>query len=437
MTEIKLFLQRGKVLLRIQLMMTGNRPRDISKFYVAGINYKKTDATIRSQFAVNNEQYAALLSQATAQGISSLFILSTCNRTEIYGFAEEAQQLIQLLCSQTNGDIATFKKLAYIKEGLKAIDHLFQVSSGLDSQLLGDYEIVGQIKQAVKFSRERQRVGPSLDRLVNAALQASKEIKNQTALSGGTVSVSFAAIQYIREKVTYSTDKRILLIGTGKIGRNTCKNLVDYLGTKNIVLINRTEDKAAELARELGLSFAPYSELRTQAANAAIIIVSTNAAEPTLAKEHIANQGEKWVIDLSIPYNVEASVKDLTGVTLVNVDELSKLKDETLAKRRAEIPKAKKIIAEHITEFKEWSDMRKHVPVLKAAKTKLQEMDSCELYKSYSSKNVSPVVPVNAEEKIQQVINGMAVKMRSHNQGGCNYIEAINEFIAPGANSRT
>lgn len=414
--------------------MTGTRPRDISKFYIAGINYKKTDATVRGQFAINNEQYAQVLSLAPAYGISSLFILSTCNRTEIYGFAEEAEQLMQLLCSQTSGDRATFKRLAYVKEGLQAVEHLFYVGSGLDSQILGDYEIVGQIKQAVKFSREQQFIGPSLDRLVNVVLQASKEIKNQTSLSGGTVSVSFAAIQYIKEKVKNITDKRILLLGTGKIGRNTCKNLVDYLETKNITLINRTEDKAAELAEELGLSFAPYSELKTQATRADIIIVSTNAAQPTLLKEHLENQGGKLVIDLSIPYNVEASVQEVPGITLINVDELSRLKDETLAKRKAEVPKAKKIIAEYITEFKEWNDMRKHVPVLKAAKTKLQEMDSCELYKTYSSKNISPVVPGNAEEKIQQVINGMAVKMRSHNQGGCNYIEAINEFIAPGVN---
>lgn len=417
--------------------MTGTRPRDISKFYIAGINYKKTDASIRGQFAINNEQYSALLSMAPVHGISSLFILSTCNRTEIYGFAEGADQLIDLLCSQTSGDIATFKELVYIKEGLKAIEHLFNVGAGLDSQILGDYEIVGQIKQAVKFSKERRFVGPSLDRLVNAVLQASKTVKNQTALSGGTVSVSFAAIQFIKEKVKDIANKRILLLGTGKIGRNTCKNLVDYLGTQQITLINRTEDKAVELAGELGLSYVPFSELKAQAATADVIIVSTNAAEPTLLKEHLADKGEKLVIDLSIPYNVEATAKELPGVTLVNVDELSKLNDETLAKRKAEVPKAKKIIAEHIAEFKEWSDMRKHVPVLKAAKTKLQEMDSCELYKNYAEQHISSVAPINAEEKIQQVINGMAVKMRSHNQGGCNYIQAINEFIAPVANSRT
>lgn len=415
-------------------LMLGNRTKDISKFYIAGINYKKTDATVRGQFAISNEQYASILSIAPLYGISELFILSTCNRTEIYGFAEEASLLMNLLCSQTAGDLATFKKLAYVKEGLHAAEHLFSVGAGLDSQILGDYEIIGQIKQAVKFSKQQQFIGASLERLVNAVLQASKAIKNQTALSGGTVSVSFAAIQYIRKKVKNITGKNILLLGVGKIGRNTCKNLVDYLQTTNITLINRTEDKAAELAAELNVHYAPLSQLTDHIQKADIILVATNSPEPTILKKHLDGQGEKLIIDLSIPYNVETAAKELPGITLVNVDELSKLKDETLQKRKAEVPKAKKIIAEHIEEFKEWNDMRKHVPVLKAVKIKLQEMHSCKLYRNYSSQHTSAVITDNADEKIRKVINGMALKMRRRNQGGCHYIEAINEFMASGSN---
>src|SRR5215831_12682997 len=201
--------------------MHGQSVKDISKFYVAGINYKKTDAEARGQFAVNNDQYSSLLGQGPLTGLNEFFILSTCNRTEIYGFAEQPSQLIHLLCSETEGSEETFKQLAYIKNGIEAIEHLFNVAAGLDSQILGDYEIIGQIKQAVKFARNKQMIGSFMDRLVNAVLQSSKAIKNQTALSDGTVSVSFAAVQYIREKVTDVSNKQVLLIGVGKIGRNT------------------------------------------------------------------------------------------------------------------------------------------------------------------------------------------------------------------------
>mgnify|MGYP001335269304 CR=1 FL=1 len=412
--------------------MHGHSFKEISKFFIAGINYKKSDAVVRGQFAVNQEQYAEILRLAPAHGLDELFILSTCNRTEIYGFADQPSQLIHLLCTQTEGDEQTFTRLAYIKKGYDAAEHLFRVAAGLDSQILGDYEIVGQIKQAVKFSREHGFTGAFLDRLVNNVLQSSKAIKNQTALSGGTVSVSFAAVQYIREKVADISGKKILLLGVGKIGRNTCKNVVDYLGTRNITLVNRTEEKAASLANELQLAFAPLEQLAHHIEQADIILVATNAAEPTILKTHLEGKGEKIIIDLSIPYNVEKAARELPNVHLVSVDELSKLKDATLQKRQAEVPKAKAIIREHITEFMEWCEMRKHAPFLKAVKTKLQEIQHFPLYIQISP-DIDATKATDTNKKIQRVINVMASKMRRQHQHGCHYIEAINEFLATGS----
>jgi glutamyl-tRNA reductase len=414
--------------------MLGYKQTDLATFFIAGINYKKTDANLRGRYAINSDQYTGLLLLAPIHGVKEFFVLSTCNRTEIYGFAENASSLSELLCTQTQGELDTFIEMAYIKKGSKAIEHLFSVAAGLDSQILGDYEIVGQIKQAVKFSKEQNFIGAYMERLVNAVLQSSKLIRTTTALSGGTVSVSFAAIQYIKEKVADLAGKKILLLGTGKIGRNTCKNLVDYLETKNITLINRTEYKAARLATELGLNYASIGELSKYINESDIILVATNAAEPVILASHIANSGDKLIIDLSIPYNVEKSAQQLPNITLVNVDELSEIKDETLYKRKAEIPKAKVIIADHINEFLDWHEMRKNVPVLKAVKHKLQAMHSCDLYINYSATQTPVIAYTNPEEKIQKIINGMAIKMRSQNQRGCNYIEAINEYIATGTN---
>jgi glutamyl-tRNA reductase len=407
-----------------------NKSTDISKFFIAGINYKKTDAAIRGRFAISTEQYEKILTLAPAHHLHELFILSTCNRTEIYGFAEVPSQLVNLLCTQTTGDPATFSDIAYVKNGLDAVEHLFEVSAGLDSQILGDYEIVGQIKTAVKFARERGFIGAFTERLVNCVLQSSKSIKNQTALSGGTVSVSFAAIQYIKERIGRVEGEKILLIGVGKIGRNTCRNMVDYLGTRNITLINRTEERAASLALEMGLNYAPLEDAAKYIGESDIILVATNAEQPTLLRTHLEGKGAKLLIDLSIPCNIEKSASELPGITLVNVDELSKLKDETLQKREAEVPKAKAIIAEHMDELLEWHEMRKYVPVLKAVKTKLKELHSCPVFSRLSGESFPSTV--HTDEQIQRVINGMATKMRQHNKGGCHYIEAINEYIAIG-----
>ncbi len=397
--------------------------RDIANFFIAGINYKKTDALLRGKYAIDNDRCTAVLQQS---GLHELFVLSTCNRTEIYGFADSAEVLMQALCAQTQGSLDTFKQIAYIKKGVAAIEHLFEVGAGLDSQILGDYEIVGQLKQAARFSKEKGFVGAYTERMINGVLQASKKIKTNTALSDGTVSVSFAAIQYIKAMAAEVSNKKILLVGTGKIGRNTCKNLVDYLNTKNITLINRTGEKAQELANELGLQYAPAEAMNEEIASADIILVATNAAAPIISKKHLKSSSNKLIIDLSVPYNVDEAVRQLPQITLVNVDELSKIKDATLEKRKAEVPKVKAIIAEHVNEFLEWHDMRKHVPVLKAVKNTLQGMHTCELFNSNPSAQVSPVP---ADDKIQKVINGMAVKLRNQNQQGCYYLEAINEYI--------
>jgi glutamyl-tRNA reductase len=410
-------------------MMVLHAP-DISGFFVIGINYKKTDAAIRGQFAIGSEQYEKILDLAPSFNITELFVLSTCNRTEIYGIADNSAHLASLLCTQASGELGAFLEMAYIRKGVNAVTHLFEVGAGLDSQILGDYEIVGQLKQAVKFARDRRCIGPFLERLVNCVLQASKAIKNQTGLSGGTVSVSFAAIQYIRERISEPDNKKILVIGTGKIGRNTCRNLVDYLGTRNLTLINRTESKAADLAVEIGVGHAPAEKMSECVQTADIILVATNADQPTLMKTWMEGAGEKLIIDLSIPCNVERSAAELPGITLVNVDELSKIKDETLQKRESEVPKAMAIIAEHIAEWIDWYNMRRHVPVLKAVKTKLKELHTCPVYSRLKGEPFPVSDDMHTEEQIQRVINGMANKMRQQNQGGCQFIEAINEYIS-------
>jgi glutamyl-tRNA reductase len=433
--------------------------RSIEDFWVVGINYKKTDASLRGVFAVNTEQYEQLLSVAKDFGIKEFFILSTCNRTEIYGFATKACFLADFLCSACGGDIEIFKNISYSKSGLKAVEHLFHVGAGLDSQILGDYEILGQIKTAVKNAKAHGFIGGFTERLVNAVLQASKAIKTHTALSSGTVSVSFAAIQYIREffegpattpemkcpatahimspatidhyieiKQVNIEDKKIVLLGTGKIGRSTCRNLIDYLNTRNITLINRTKETADVLARELGVRSAPFANLEEELSNADIVLVSTNAPEPVILARHLEHRDAMLVIDLSIPANVEEAAQRLPGISFVNVDTLSKIKDETLQQRKAEVPKAVAIINELIAEFIDWYDMRRHVPVFKQVKSTLKSMQVSLALAGDDASSAEELAAAD-DERIQKVINSLANNIRLANTPGCHFIQAINEYI--------
>lgn len=397
---------------------------ETEQFFIAGINYKKTDAAVRGNYAINPEQYATILQNAAALGLKELFVLSTCNRTEIYGIANDAATLISLLCEVTIGSREDFLQRCYIKKDEDALQHIFSVGAGLDSQILGDYEIVGQMKLAVKFSKEKGMIGAFIERLFNTVLQSSKQIKNETALSGGTISVSFAAIQFIREQFTDTRNKKIVLLGTGKIGRNTCKNLVDYLDTRNITLINRTAEKATGLAESMQLQHAHWSRMENEINTADIIIVATNAEQPVITVKNLVSATKKILIDLSIPNNIEPALAERENIVLANVDDLSSINDQTLLKRRAEIPKAMSIIRKHMTEFAVWNHQRRHVPVLKAVKQKLHDMHSCGLF--LTSRRASDDINTEA---IQKVVNNVAVKMRNRHQPGCYYIEAINDFM--------
>ena len=400
---------------------------EIEQFHIVGINYKKTDTSIRGQFALDNEGYAKILIKAQGLGINSLFVLSTCNRTEIYGIAPSEDILTELLCSETEGDIHTFKPLSYHKKGIQAIEHYFHVASGLDSQILGDYEIVGQIKQAVKFAKAHNAINAFLERLSNTAFQTSKAIKNQTELSGGTVSVAFSAIQFLRLHSSDFSTKKFVLIGTGKIGHNTCKNLIDYLGAKDITLINRSRAKAQVIADELGLKVAPFEQLQPIADQADVVIVATNAHSPVLLKNDLPSAGKKILIDLSVPRNIDDLLKNRPETILVNVDDLSRLADATLKNRQSEIPKALTIIEAYLQEFKEWYQMRKNVPIIRAAKQSLMDIHHCTWFQTLQSEGGAAI---QQEDAIKTAIKNLAIKMRSHEQTpGCAYIETLNDFV--------
>ena len=348
-------------------------------FYALGLSYKKADADIRGHFSLDEPSKTALLNQAKSNGIQGLIVTSTCNRTEIYGFAEHPYQLIQLLCENTKGTVEEFQKYAYIYKGHEAISHLFRVGSGLDSQILGDFEIIGQLKKSTVASKSHGLLNPFIERLVNSVIQASKRIKTETEISSGATSVSFASVQYILNTIDNVTDKNILLFGTGKIGRNTCENLVKHTKNEQITLINRTKGKAEAVAGKFNLVVKDYANLQEEINEADILIVATGAQNPTVDKQLIQSKKDLLILDLSIPKNVDENVTDLPNVKRIHLDDLSQITDETLERRKKQIPLAESIIEDIKAEFVGWLETRKFAPTIKALKQKLQGFKNAEL----------------------------------------------------------
>ncbi|TDS53997.1 glutamyl-tRNA reductase [Myroides indicus] len=348
-------------------------------FYVVGLSYKKADAEMRGKFSLNDEAKNNLLEQAKEEGIESLIVISTCNRTEIYGFAQHPFELIKLLCDNSNGTVDDFRQVAYVHKNSDAVRHLFKVGTGLDSQILGDFEIISQIKSGFIKSKEKGLAGNYLERLVNAVIQASKRIKNETELSSGATSVAFASVQYIMDNVKDVSHKNILLFGTGKIGRNTCENLVKHTQNHHITLINRTKENALEVAGKFNLIVKDYTDLKSEITKADVLIVATGAQNPTVNKEILELSKPLLILDLSIPKNVDQNVLDQEGVELIHMDYLSQLTDKTLERRKTFIPQAEAIIENSMLEFMAWTNMRKFAPTIHALKSKLEQIKDGEV----------------------------------------------------------
>jgi glutamyl-tRNA reductase len=342
------------------------------KLYNVGLSYKKADVKTRSAFSITKENQVLLLQEAKKFGVDGGFILSTCNRTEIMGFANHPFELISLLCKYSKGSVEEFVEVSNVYKSKDAIRHLFKIATGLDSQILGDYEIVGQLKDSFQMAKKQNTLNAYLERLINLVLQASKKVKNTTKLSSGTTSVSYAAVQYVMEKVSDFESKNILVYGLGDLGKNTCKNFIQYTNNNNVVLVNRTESKAVEFHKihnEVRVS--SIENLSEEIKIADILIVSTGADVPTITVENITKGKELLILDLSMPENVDLSVGELENVRLVNIDELSKITNKTIAEREKEVPKAEAIIMEHKGEFMEWLDHRKFTPAVNALKSSL------------------------------------------------------------------
>ena len=379
-----------------------------NSFYAIGLSYKKADAEIRGHFSLSEEAKLNLLNQAKTNDIESLIVTSTCNRTEIFGFTEHPFQLIQLLCDNTKGTVEEFQKVAYVYKNKEAISHMFRVGSGLDSQILGDFEIISQLKTAARISKKYNLLNHFIERLVNAVIQASKRIKTETNISSGATSVSFASVQYIMKNVENVTDKNILLFGTGKIGRNTCENLVKHTKNEQITLINRTKDKAEAVAGKFNLVVKDYANLQEEINASDILIVATGAQNPTIDKHIIQSNKNLLILDLSIPKNVNENVKELENVKLIHLDDLSQITDETLENRKQHIPLAETIIEEVKNEFNSWLETRKFAPTIKALKSKLQDFKNAEL-----DTHRKKIADFN-EEQAELISNKLIQKITNH-----------------------
>ena len=390
------------------------------RFICVGISYKNADLDTRGKFSLDETCIHAVQLAAKEKNCREMLILNTCNRTEIYAWGQQVKALKNLLCEYSNGTMTTLEEKGYVLSGSEALHHLFRVGTGLESQILGDFEVIGQLKQSFYRAKKMGLVNSYTERLVNAVIQASKRIKTETKISSGATSVAFAAVQYIMQHVPCISEKNILLFGTGKIGRNTCENLVKHTQNDHIVLINRTEEKATAVAKKFPVQVKPYGQLTAQLRNTDLLIVATGSQRPTLTADMVHNDKPLLILDLSMPRNVDPEIETLNYVKLIHLDELSQITNTSIKERKKHLPKAEEILYNIENEFVDWLEHRKFAPTLKAIKEKLLISSNGE---------VNPIKNEDAANMAQKITGQVAAYLKENPKKAATTVALLEDIF--------
>ncbi|WP_428235154.1 glutamyl-tRNA reductase [Gracilimonas sp.] len=346
------------------------------RFSAIGISHWKSEVSIRELFYLDNHR-RELLDFHTKDIPGGVMMLDTCNRTELYAFCD-SEVLISALCKSTNTDRKFFKEHGYVYEEEDAYNHLYKVGTGLDSQVLGDVQIIQQVKQAYKKSKDQ--LSGEFHQLVQSVFRAHKRSRTETDFGRGTASVGFAATQHALDHFKDLSSINILLVGAGKMGKVSCKNLVSN-GAEHISVVNRTIDRAKELASTFDIKAHAFSELDEEIKKADLIIAATGANKPILLPKHFEGvEKSQLVLDLSVPRNVDPAVGELEQVTLVDMDSIHEDNQKALEKRENAIPKIKEIIEEEKSDFlKGVKRSRYLLPRIKEIDHRLSDITDAEL----------------------------------------------------------
>ncbi len=356
---------------------------------VVGLNHRTAPLEVRERVTFEEHEVQAALARARSERVlAEAILLSTCNRTEFYGLSTDngaAEMYIRgLIAAAKQVDLTAHPGYAYTLTKLESVRHLLRVAAGLDSLVLGESQILGQVRRAHELSLESGACGLTMNRLLQSAILVGRRVRNETALGAGAVSVASAAAELAGKIFEDLSARSVLLVGVGEMGTLTARHMVER-GVKKLTIANRTFSKAEGLARELGGNAVPLDRLATALAEVDIAISSTGATAPIVTRSQMQSIASKrggkpiFIIDIAVPRDFEASIGDLDGVFLHDIDDMNLLVDRNLVKRRAEIPKAETIVEHEVEAFIAWRGSLAATPIIKRLRERVEELRSQEV----------------------------------------------------------
>jgi glutamyl-tRNA reductase len=364
-----------------EICIVSERKTMQNQFKALTLSYKQAPIAVREAVSLNEIGCKNLLDKISEFTVAqNVLVLSTCNRTEVYySAAQDLSQAIIKLIAIEKGFIATKKITPYfqsITDHTDAVQHLFYVALGLESQVVGDMQILNQVKKAYQWAADADMAGPFLHRLLHTIFYTNKQVFNQTSFFDGAASVSYATVELVEELTRGMADPRVLMIGVGEIGANVCDNF-GKSKISNITIANRTHHKAVELAQKTNSRAIYWENVWEEMKQVDVVISSVPGDCFFISKTEVEQLGQNaptFFVDLSMPRSIDAEIETLPGARVYNVDNIRNRATEALTMRMAAIPQVKEIIAEAITEFQGWTREMAMSPALQQFKNRLEEI---------------------------------------------------------------
>ena len=361
------------------------------KVFVAGLNHKIADVDVREKLAFNGLKLEEGLTRfKELSGVEEAIILSTCNRVELYanvGDARKASESIKDFLSEFhNIKRGSLDNALYFYDDTNAVRHVFRVASSLDSMVVGEPQILGQLKDAFDLALSKKTTGILLNKLMKKAISVAKRVRTETRIAENAVSISFAAVELAKKIFTDLSKRVFMLLGAGEMAELAAKHLIST-GVKEVLVSNRTFERACELSREFKGRPIKFEEFIQEMVRTDIVICSTGAPTYILTKNQMQKvmrerkQRQVFIIDISVPRNIDPEINDLDNVYLYNVDDLQGVVHANMFERQKEAEKAEKIIEEEIDTFLKWQSSLDSVPTIVALREKAEEIKKEELDK--------------------------------------------------------
>jgi glutamyl-tRNA reductase len=386
------------------------------KIVSIGLNHKSAPIDIREKLYFNTDQTCLAMAQLKKNFPDSEFVLvSTCNRVEIYCACKrtggvEHEQIAKFLADFHHLDLNNFHELLYFYSDEDAVRHLLTVASGLDSMVLGEDQVLGQIKESYKLACAAKSTGKILNRLFHCAFFTSKKVHTNTGISDGRISVAGVAVELARKLLTDVSKSKTIVVGAGEMGELLVKNLL-HVGCTDITIINRSLDRGKTIAQRRGINSAHWSELNNNIIGADIVVSSVSSGESIFNKNNFQWIMDKrpikplLVIDISVPRSFEPEIGKMENVHLYSIDELSIAAKENLKAREGDITNCMQIIAHETSAFMNWFDAIEIGPLIGLMKEQFEQITKSELEKFFTGIRQDASCKEVLETMVNRIVN--------------------------------